>query len=258
MHLLAATPGAISDGSEPVDPGQSPADVVFISAADTELAALSAAREALGEEAPTLRLAQLGWLAHPFSVDLYLDKTALKSRLVIVRILGGGAYWSYGLEQFAIRLAAAGVRFVALPGDDKMDEALLGHSTVSRADWEALWAYCVEGGPENAANLLRYARAMLADAARPAAAAPLLRAGYYWPGAERADRDVLRAAWMPGAPVAAFVFYRALVQGAGLNPVNRMVKALLAEGLNPLPVFVAALTGSLREATKTGSGFSPS
>ena len=41
MHLLAATPGAISDGSEPVDLGQTPADIVFISAADTELAALS-------------------------------------------------------------------------------------------------------------------------------------------------------------------------------------------------------------------------
>ena len=41
MHLLAATPGNIDDGKEPVDLGQSPADVVVISAADTELAALS-------------------------------------------------------------------------------------------------------------------------------------------------------------------------------------------------------------------------
>ena len=44
MHLLAAAPGTVSDGSEPVDPGQSPADVIFLSAADTELAALSEAR----------------------------------------------------------------------------------------------------------------------------------------------------------------------------------------------------------------------
>ena len=41
MHLLAAAPGTVSDGSEPVDPGQTPADVIFLSAADTELAALS-------------------------------------------------------------------------------------------------------------------------------------------------------------------------------------------------------------------------
>ena len=44
MHLLAAQPGAIDDGQEPVDPGQTPAEVIFISAADTELVCLSEAR----------------------------------------------------------------------------------------------------------------------------------------------------------------------------------------------------------------------
>ena len=68
MHLLQAQLGEISDGTEPVDPGQSPADILFISAADTELAGLSEARASLGDDAPTLRLAQLGWLAHPYWV----------------------------------------------------------------------------------------------------------------------------------------------------------------------------------------------
>ena len=45
MHLLAAQPGQIVDGSEAVDLGQSPGEIVFISAADTELAALAAARD---------------------------------------------------------------------------------------------------------------------------------------------------------------------------------------------------------------------
>ncbi|QHQ35723.1 cobaltochelatase subunit CobN [Algicella marina] len=248
MHLLAATPGSVSDGSEPVDPGQTPADVIFISAADTELAALSAARGEM-DDPPELRLASLGWLAHPFSVDKYLDDTATRSKLVIVRILGGAAYWRYGLEQFAIRLGQAGVAFAALPGDDKPDEELFDHSTVSRADWEALWAYTVEGGPENAANLLRYASAMLSGAEKPAAAQPLLRAGFYWPGAERADLATVREGWREGAPVAAFVFYRALVQGAGLHPVNRMVRALMQQGLNPLPLFVASLKDPVSAAT---------
>ena len=65
MHLLAATPGAIDDGKEPVDLGQTPADVVVISAADTELAALSAARGAMAD-APTLRLASLMVWLKPF------------------------------------------------------------------------------------------------------------------------------------------------------------------------------------------------
>ncbi|MEM8787277.1 MAG: cobaltochelatase subunit CobN [Pseudomonadota bacterium] len=249
MHLLAATPGAISDGSEPIDPGQDPAEVIFVSAADTELAALAEARAALADP-PGLRLANLGWLAHPFSVDRYLDRTAIGARLVIVRVLGGAAYWTYGLEQFSARLAEAGVALAVLPGDDKPDPELLAHSTVAPEDWQALWSYCVEGGPENAGNLLRLARHMLGrGGGRPPPARPLLRAGLYWPGATAPDLDAVRADWTAGAPIAALVFYRALVQGAGLQPINRLVRALLRQGQNPLPIFVASLKDPLSAAT---------
>ena len=139
MHLLAATPGAIDDGTEPVDLGQTPADIVFISAADTELAALSEARAEMADP-PTLRLASLMHLRHPMSVDLHIQTCAIKSRLVIARILGGAGYWKYGLEQYAAHLHAAGIPFVALPGDDKPDADLRRLSTVDEADYTALWA----------------------------------------------------------------------------------------------------------------------
>ena len=44
MHLLAAQPGAVSDGSEAVDLGQSPGDIAILSAAESELACLAAAQ----------------------------------------------------------------------------------------------------------------------------------------------------------------------------------------------------------------------
>jgi len=103
MHLLAATPGAIDDGAEPVDLGQTPADIVFLSAADTELAALSEARAEMTDP-PTLRLASLNHLRHPMSVDLHIENCASKSMLVIARVLGGAGYWRYGAEQFAAHL----------------------------------------------------------------------------------------------------------------------------------------------------------
>lgn len=250
MHLLLAQPGEISDGTEAVDLGQTLADIIIISAADTELAALSEARSAMGDSAPSLRLASLMHLTHPMSVDLYLDQTAGKSKLVIARVLGGEGYWTYGLEQFAIRLKQAGIAFAALPGDDKPDEALRRASTVSEEDWHALWAYFVEGGPENAGNLLRMADAIVQGRAdHPDPARPLLRAGVYWPGTGIASLDDLRAQWKPDAPVAAVVFYRALLQGAGLNPVNRLVRSLMQEGMNPLPVFVASLKDPVSAAT---------
>ncbi|HHB80645.1 MAG TPA: cobaltochelatase subunit CobN, partial [Aliiroseovarius sp.] len=253
MHLLQAQAGEASDGSEPVDLGQTPAEVIVISAADTEIVALSTAVGSMEDGPESLRLASLGHLTHPFTVDKYLDDTATKARLVIIRALGGAAYWPYGMEQFSIRLRAAGVALALLPGDDKPDAELRNLSTVSDADYDALWAYLVEGGPENCGNFLRYTGHMLGQVDAPPAAKTLLRAGIYIPGVADGSVDALRSnLWRQGQPVVALVFYRALVQGAGLHPVNRLIKALAKQGLNPLPVFVASLKDSLSVATLAG------
>ncbi|MEM8624747.1 MAG: cobaltochelatase subunit CobN [Pseudomonadota bacterium] len=261
MHLLQAQQGEISDGTEPVDPGQSPAELVVISANDAELAALAEARERLGDAAPSLRLARLDWLRHPYSVDLYIDATLSKARLVVARLLGGEAYWPYGVEQCCARLDPAGVPFIALPGDDRPDEGLARVSAVTPEDWRTLWAYLAEGGPENAANFLRLCSHLIGRGARPAEAAPLLRAGVYLPrglpsglpglhgGGTVGDLARLRAAWVPGRPTAALVFYRALLQGAGLDPVDRLSAALAGEGLNPLPIFATSLKDEVSAAT---------
>ena len=248
MHLLAATPGQISDGDEPVDLGQSPADVVVISAADTELAALAEARAQMTNP-PSLRLANMMHLQHPMSVDLHLDDCAIKSRLIVARVLGGAGYWKYGLIQYAARLREAGIPVAFLPGDDKPDAELRGLSTVTDADYDALWSYLVEGGPQNTIFFLEYCSAIINKADKPAAAAPLLRAGVYWPGSGIADLSAAREGWSADAPIVPIIFYRALVQGGGLNPVNRLTRALLRAGLNPLPIFVASLKDPVSTAT---------
>jgi cobaltochelatase CobN len=198
---------------------------------------------------PTLRLANMLHLAHPLSVDLHLDDCATKSRLVIARILGGAGYWKYGLTQYSARLREAGVPVAFLPGDDKPDPELRGLSTVSGSDYDALWSYLVEGGPQNSTNVLAYAKAMLDGADKPSAAAPLLRAGVYWPGAGIADLTTAQATWTDGGPIVPIIFYRALVQGGGLNPINRLTRSLSRAGLNPLPIFVASLKDPVSTAT---------
>ena len=248
MHLLAAAAGSVDEGQEPVDLGQSPADIVFISAADTELAALATARSEMAQP-PELRLASMMHLQHPMSVDLHIDACASKAKLVVARVLGGASYWKYGFEQYAARLADAGVAFAALPGDDKPDPDLRLFSTISDQDYDALWAYLVEGGPKNAVNFLSYCQFVIAQAPAPQAAEPLLRAGVYWPGDGISDLSAAQAHWTQDAPIVPVIFYRALVQGAGLNPINRMVKALRLAGLNPLPIFVASLKDPISVAT---------
>ena len=251
MHLLAAQAGAIDDGTEAVDLGQSPADLVVLSAADTEIAALADAH-ARAPSGLSLRLASLMHLRHPMSVDLHLDTCATRSRLVVARVLGGRGYWPYGVEQYAARLHEAGVPLALLPGDDRPDPELRDLSTVSGADYDALWAYLVEGGPENAAGLLAYAAHMLDGAPEPPAARAVLRAGLHWPGLAAPSLEVVRARWPEGAPVVPVAFYRALLLGAGTEPVDRLVEALLARGMAPLPVFVASLKDPLSVATLHG------
>lgn len=248
MHLLAATPGALDTGAQPVDPRQTPADLVVLSAADSELALLSAARADV-PDAPSLRLWSLQNLAHPLSVDLHLEQCASRSRLVVARILGGSGYWRYGLAQYSAALHAAGIPFVALPGDDKPDEELRALSTVSDADYAALWSCLVEGGLENARRFLLHARSMLDGTEAPPPAKPLLKAGPFWPGMGETDLAAIRDNWTPEAPVVPVVFYRALMQSGATAPVAHLVRALLRQGLNPLPVFVASLKDPLSRAT---------
>ncbi|HUN50494.1 MAG TPA: cobaltochelatase subunit CobN, partial [Candidatus Sulfotelmatobacter sp.] len=241
MHLLAAAPGTIADGSAAVDLGQSQGDIVMLSAADSELAAFAAARAALGDGFPSLRLANLRRLGHNLSVDLYVERTLAGAKLVLVRLLGGLGYWPYGIERIAAACRAEGIKFAILPGDDQPDPTLAEIGTLPAAATHRLWQYCVHGGADNLRNALCYAASLIGGAAAWAEPAPLLRAGLYWPGRDRPGVADLRREWRAGAAVAAVVFYRALLQAGDLQPIDALIAALRARGLNPLPVYVASL-----------------
>lgn len=242
MHILASQTRRIDDGGDAVDLGQQPADILFLSAADTELGSLASAQSGLGTDTPSLRLANLMALSHPYSVDLYAEQTVRGSRIVILRVLGGVEYWRYGLERFVEEARASGIDLVVIPGDDKWDDALTSHSTRGTEDVRQMWRYFVEGGPENYANALRYAGHLIGLTEEPAHAVPLPRAGIYLPGHTAPGLGTLRSTWAdPKAPVAAITFYRALVQGSQTAPVDALVSALAETGVNALPVFVSSL-----------------
>ena len=249
MHLLAAQPGGIVDGTEAVDLGQSPGDIVVLSAADTELAALAAASGELGEGYPTLRLASLLNLAHNLSVDTYVEAVVGHARLVIVRLLGGVGYWPYGVERVVAVCRERGIKLALLPGDDQPDAELASHCLLPRDACHRLWQYGVHGGAANARNFLAFAAHLIGCEVDWKEPAQVLRAGLYWPDAEASDLAAIRAHWRPGAPVAAIVFYRALWQAANLAPVDALIAALGELGLNPLPVFAASLRDPLAAET---------
>jgi cobaltochelatase CobN len=248
MHLLLAQKGSLSDGDEAIDLGQSPGDVLFLSAADTELASLASARRTLGETAPDLRLASLMQLTHPMSVDTYVERTARQAKLIVVRVLGGASYFSYALETLHAAAVGSGAQIAVLPGDDKPDPGLDDFCTLSRSDVEALWGYLIEGGADNAVSFLNYCRALLDGSDKPQQASPLLKAGLWWPDISNPTLDdiVGNANERPVVPIC---FYRALVQSGQTQPVEALAETLRAEGMQPLPIFVASLKDPVSVAT---------
>ncbi len=241
MHLLQAQPGGIADGSEAVDLGQTPGEIVVLSAADTELACLAGARAALGTEFPSVRLANPMQLAHNMSVDLYMESVIGEAKLVIARLLGGASYWPYGVEQLVATCRKRGIALALLPGDDQPDAELAGLSNLPADTLHRLWQYGVHGGPGNARNLLAYGASLIGHEFEWAEPASLLRAGVYWPGLDMPELEDLRTQWRETAPLAAVVFYRAHLQAGNLAAMDALIATLQEVGVNPLPLYVSSL-----------------
>jgi cobaltochelatase CobN len=238
MHLLAAQPGRVTDGSEAVDLGQDPADILFLSAADTEIACLSAARAAW-PDCPGLRAANLTHLGHPMSVDLWVDDLAARAKLVVVRLLGGRGYWDHGVDRLVALTRETGLKLALLPGDANPDEDLTRASTLPREVLHRLWRYWAEGGVDNVGQFLRHCADLCGIETDWREPVPLPVAGIL--GDEPDPND--------GRPAVAIVFYRALVQAGDLAPVVALADALAERGLRPIPIHCTSLKDPLAGAT---------
>ncbi|RYE87127.1 MAG: cobaltochelatase subunit CobN, partial [Hyphomicrobiales bacterium] len=153
MHLLAAQAGAAQQEGEAIDLGQTPADILFLSAADSELMMLAGAVDRAG--ADNVRLANILRLSHNLSVDLWIEQTARHARLIVVRLLGGPAYWQYGVDELTA-LSLTGTRVAGEEGDATPDPILRDRSTIAPSDWSHLHALFTAGGPENADTILAH------------------------------------------------------------------------------------------------------
>lgn len=234
MHVLAAQAGRVDDGDEPVDLAQSPGDIVFLSAAETELSAfaLDARGASMGS---SLRLASLLQLKHPYSVDLYAENTLAYAKLIVVRLIGGEAYWSYGMERLTA-LTHQGVKLMVMPHEGQWNADLAALSTVAMPLVRRFWQLCVEGGPANRLKALQLLDA-LARGEQPDTpeVSPLPRFGL-------CDRETLQPSDASASPGSVpIVFYTSLLQAGTTAPVRALGDALADRGLVPQPVFVPSL-----------------
>ncbi|MEM9092222.1 MAG: cobaltochelatase subunit CobN, partial [Cyanobacteria bacterium P01_F01_bin.53] len=157
MHRLAATPGGWNSSTEGVVfIDQAPAPIVVLTAADTDISALNQALPRLPKGFSAIRSVNLLQLQQQLTIDTYADDVLSQARLIILRVLGGRAYWSYGLEVVKAVAGQTNAALVVMPGDTSPDLGLMGHSTVPLAIVNQLWQYFTEGGVDNICNGLLY------------------------------------------------------------------------------------------------------
>ena len=232
MHLLFRETHSLDEIDAAVDLGQSPADMVFLSFADTDLAAAAAACRERDAVLPSLRLANIGRLRHPLSVDVYVEEVIARSRIVVARLLGGLDYWRYGIEEVARVCAESGVLLALLPGDGRADPRLAELSTVAPDELERLDRCFAEGGPHNVGVAL--ARMAHLAGLGPAPSAPLLPVPPFGEYRLAADPEVCEA-------TAVLVFYRAYLLAGDTAPLHALAARLAERGIRTLGLYVGSL-----------------
>ncbi|MCU0527603.1 MAG: hypothetical protein MUF72_22625, partial [Elainella sp. Prado103] len=185
MHRLAALPGGWTPDTEGVIfIDQTPAPLVLITAADTDIQVIAAAQAQLSADFPDLRVASLLQLQQNLTIDTYAETVLSQAKGIVLRLLGGQAYWSYGLEVVEQLVERTGAKLLVLPGDDSSDPALFSHSTVPIAAVDRLWRYFNEGGIQNVTHALQWiADLCLGSAYHPPAPQAIPKVGLYpWRG----------------------------------------------------------------------------
>ncbi|HEV3158074.1 MAG TPA: cobaltochelatase subunit CobN [Candidatus Baltobacteraceae bacterium] len=227
--------------------------IAFISAVETDLAAARTGAALLPPDFPPVVVLAARDLPAEEDIRQALDGI----RAVIVRILGGRAYFEHG---FAVLIALArerGLAILAIPGDAHADPMLDALSTVSPDVLQRTYAYAFAGGGANLAQLFRYVTdTQLGTTFGFAAPEETPEWGFYHPSAPdpadcaRLDRDTFALKYGRGGArgVVGILFYRADWASGNLAHVDALVSACEALALDVLPVFVY----SLRDCERIG------
>jgi cobaltochelatase CobN len=248
MHRIATTPGGWNPDSEGVIfVEQTPAPIVILTAADTDIQTLVACLPQLPLQFPQLRVTNLLQLQQQLSIDTYADTVLSAAKVIILRLLGGHSYWSYGLEVIKEVAQKTGTLLFILPGDDRPDPTLLSHSTVPLSAVNRLWQYFNEGGVENWLNALKFIGDFcFGSTYYPPLPQPVPRVGIYkkadgrWQMAE-GKKGRKREEGNSLIAKVGILFYRAHYLAGNTLPIDALCQALKNKNLEPIPIFVTSL-----------------
>lgn len=236
MHRITATSIGLNNSEGLVFLEQTPAPFVFITAADTDIQTIAAAVPKLPTTFPALRVANLLQLQNQINIDTYAEQVLELAQVIIVRLLGGRSYWSYGLEVVQEIAQRNNTTLIVIPGDDGLDPDLITHSTIDAAAVNQVWQYFKEGGVENIANAFQFiADTCLSTSFNPSSPQVVPRVGLYGEWAVGKNGN------SPLSSKVGILFYRAHYLAGNTKVIDALCNALVERNLQPVPVFVSSL-----------------
>ncbi|MGB1034999.1 MAG: cobaltochelatase subunit CobN, partial [Primorskyibacter sp.] len=240
MHVVFRESHGLEETDTPTDLGQSPAELVVLSFSDSDLGAFAEGWHRGRERLPTVRLANLGALRHPLSVDTYTEQTLAGARGILIRLIGGVPYWSYGLQQVEALCRAQGIALAVLPGDGRADPRLDAVSTLPVSTLRRLQHLCDTGGTvaaQAALAQMALASGLYAGPVMGAKALPMV--GGWTP--EHGVCCPLTVTLDGAAPLIVLTFYRSYLVAADTAPLAALTQALRDRGFRVLGLFAPSL-----------------
>lgn len=238
MHRLAATPGGWTPDTDGVIfVEQTPAPVVFMTTADTDIQCFSQIVSHSGNLLPKLRVVNLLQLQQQLAIDAYAEDVLSQATVIVLRLLGGRAYWSYGLEVTKAIAEIHKTVLIVLPGDDSPDPELISHSTVPLQVANRLWRYFIEGGVDNLRHgLMDICDRYLGTQFHPPSPRPVPKLGL----------DAMLSTHCPTSnhpknSAIGVLFYRAHHLAGNTAPIKALCVALQERDLTPIPIYVSSL-----------------
>lgn len=272
MHRIPATPGGWNPDTEGVIIiEQNPAPIIFLTSADTDIQTIASSLDYLPADFPQIRVVNLLQLQQELTIDTYGEEILSQAQVIILRLLGGRSYWSYGLEVCKEIVSQTNAHLLILPGDDRPDVELISHSNVSLSIVNHFWQYLIEGGVENFVNGFKYlSDSFFHSNFKPNSPRSIDRLGIYKPSPpnplshEARGRNVTLPTNSPQDNTiypqentnysqenkliennrqidTAIIFYRSHYLSGNLQPIDALSQALETENLSSISIYVSSL-----------------
>ncbi|MEM7594752.1 MAG: cobaltochelatase subunit CobN, partial [Cyanobacteria bacterium P01_A01_bin.83] len=246
MHKLASLPGGWNPNTEGVIfVEQSPAPIIFLTYADTDIQSLANASDFLEQNFPEIRVVNLLNLQQQLSIDTYVENVISRAKVVVIRLLGGSSYWSYGFERIKEAAELSRIALFVIPGDNAPDLDLISHSTVSLTAVNRLWQYLLEGGRENYVNALKFLSDTCLDTKyQPELPQSIPELGLYQWRNPRTNNSLKLHNFKLNDQLlynCVILFYRSHYLAGNTAPIDQLCQSIVTLDLAPLPIFISSL-----------------